>query len=176
MKVALIIGHSEGSQGARNASHNVSEFEFNGTLARLIRLHWKGTDLSLVHRDCSYGELPKKVNSLKPEVIVSLHCNGFNKRASGTETLHYQGSRLGKECAEAIQYHLVNALGLSDRGIKAKREEEKGGLLLKRTEAPCIIAEPFFIDNDSDYKIAWTNLDKLVDAYVMGLRRMLQIV
>lgn len=172
MKAALLIGHSEKKQGARS-THWVSEFEFNSTLARLVKMHWGNGDLELVWRDCAYGELPNKVNALKPEVILSLHCNAFNGRTSGTETLYYHKSKKGKVCAEAVQQCLVGALGLPDRGVKPRKGLDRGGPLLKHTNAPCVIAEPFFIDNESDYKTAWANLDKLVEAYVLGLKKML---
>lgn len=172
--LALIIGHSETEKGASNDTHNVSEFDFNRTLAKLVKLHWgSAKDLILVYRDCSYKELPEKINNLGPEAILSLHCNAFNGVASGTETLYYYKSRKGEACAEAVQHYLVKALGLHDRGIKPKMERDRGGFLLKNTKATCVIAEPFFIDNDLDYEIAWNNLDKLVEAYVMALRKLL---
>ena len=175
MKVALVIGHSETNQGARNSTHNISEFEFNRTLARLIRQHWGPGDLELVYRDCPYKELPGKINALNPKVILSLHCNAFNGKVSGTETLYYHKSRLGKECAKSIQEYLVSALELPNRGIKARKEVDRGGFLLKHTKAPCVISEPFFIDNDLDFKTAWAGLDELVEAYTIGIRKMLWV-
>ena len=174
--IALVIGHTGSRQGARSDTYNISEFEFNSTLARLIRQYWVASgyigDLELVYRDCPYAELPSKVNALEPELVLSLHCNAFNTLASGTEVLYYHKSQRGKEHAEILQRHLVSALVLPNRGVKPRERRERGGLLLRHTAAPCVIAEPFFIDNDTDYKTAWRNLDKLVNAYVLGLREM----
>jgi len=50
--------------------------------------------------------------------------------------------------AKILNTQLVKALGLKDRGIKVKTAEDRGGYLLKNIATPCVIAEPFFIDND----------------------------
>lgn len=59
----------------------------------------------------------------------------------------------------------MDALGINDRGIKPKTAEDRGGFLLRYTSMPCLIAEPFFIDNDEDLAKANSNRDELVQAY-----------
>lgn len=168
MKVALVIGHTQKSQGAINAASGISEFTFNTKLAYDIQqalepLH--DVDLGIVYRG-SYSKLPEKINDLNPDLIISLHCNAYNKEASGTEVLYYRQSTLGSEIAKLLQINLLEALGLNDRGIKPKSSEDRGGYLLRETNAPCVISEPFFIDNDNDLRVAFNNYDKLVLAYV----------
>jgi len=167
--IALVIGHSEEKQGAWNSTHRLSEFQFNSTLARLIKLFWRRKDLELIYRDCPYGELPDKINQLGPRAIISMHCNTFDGRTSGTETLYYHTSTAGMASAEIMQRHLVSALMLPDRGTKPRKEKDRGGHLLRHTKAPCIIVEPFFIDNDREYEIVRDNLDGLVRGYIEGI-------
>jgi N-acetylmuramoyl-L-alanine amidase len=88
---------------------------------------------------------------------------------SGTEVLYYHTSQKGKQMAEILQNHLVTYLGLKDRGIKPKSAEDRGGYLLRYTNAPCVIAEPFFIDNDQDLSVAMLNKSGLADAYIKAI-------
>ena len=60
-------------------------------------------------------------------------------------------------------------LDLPNRGAKPKTAEDRGGYLLMNTDAPCVIAEPFFIDNNKDLKIAQENKGDLVAAYFSAI-------
>ena len=71
--------------------------------------------------------------------------------------------------AEILLNHLVGHLRLPNRGIKPKTAEERGGYLLRYTNAPCVIAEPFFIDNDADLARAQEDLDGLAAAYAAAI-------
>jgi N-acetylmuramoyl-L-alanine amidase len=151
--IALVIGHSNKSKGAYNKTFNISEFEFNEKLVNLISkdLNKELIKNEIIYRS-NYNELPNKINELKPNFIVSFHCNAFNTKVSGTEMLYYHSSKNGKQIAEIFQTNIVSCLELPDRNIKPKHTEDRGGYLLRYTNAPCIISEPFFIDNDYDYK------------------------
>ena len=102
--------------------------------------------------------------------------NAFNGRASGTEVLYYHRSEVGKTIAEILQGGLVDFLGLPDRGIKPKTSEDRGGYLLRYTNAPCVIAEPFFIDNDQDLAKAKENLDALAAVCASSIDEMARVV
>jgi N-acetylmuramoyl-L-alanine amidase len=67
--------------------------------------------------------------------------------------------------ADILNNNLVHALGLKDRGIKAKTVEDRDGYMLEMTNAPCVIAEPFFIDNNDDLKASTDHREALVMAY-----------
>lgn len=168
MKVALVIGHSCKSQGASN-KNSISEFEYNMFLVhRVKRAVPSSIDVEIVCRD-EYKDLPDKINALNPDLVLSFHCNAFNTEVSGSEVLYYHTSETGQALAYRLQQLIVNALGLRDRGIKPKRSEDRGGYLLAYTKAPCLILEPFFIDNSSDLQIAGLKEDVLVAAYVQFL-------
>ena len=72
--------------------------------------------------------------------------------------------------ADILQKHFLKELELKDRGVIGKTAEDRGGYLLRYTNAPCVIAEPFFIDNDNEYSSA--DFDKLVTAYVNAIEEM----
>lgn len=165
--IALVIGHSNKSKGAYNKNYKISEFEFNEKLVNLISkdLNKESIKNQIVYRT-NYNELPNKINELKSDFIVSFHCNAFNTKASGTEMLYYHSSKNGKLIAEIFQTNIVSCLGLPDRNVKPKHSEDRGGYLLRYTNAPCIITEPFFIDNDNDYKLVMEKYFAFIKANV----------
>jgi N-acetylmuramoyl-L-alanine amidase len=172
---ALVIGHKKRSPGARNANQDLYEFDFNDDLARRIEADVKETDVQRVYRR-TYNTLPGDINEFEPNFIISLHCNAFNTQASGTEVLYYHKSIKGKQIAEILQGKLVQHLQLKDRGIKPRSAEDRGGTLLRYTSAPCVISEPFFIDNDDDLAKAQENINGLAQAYATAINEMARIV
>ncbi len=167
-KCALVIGHKKSSPGASNSSSGLTEFVFNDKLAIDIEGEISGIEVQRVYRR-TYNSLPGDINELNPDFIVSLHCNAFDGSASGTEVLYYHRSTKGKLIAGILNEQLVKALGLKNRGLKPKTAEDRGGYLLRNTVAPCVIAEPLFIDNNDDLKTATDNKDILVKAYANGI-------
>jgi len=175
-KCVLVIGHDEKSQGAINIKHSMSEFIFNEKLAYCIKFQIEDTvDIEIVYRT-SYNTLPFDINSLNSDFIISLHCNAFNKTASGTETLYYHSSKKGKEIANIMNKEIVKCLVLRNRGIQEKTSEDRGGYLLINTKSPCIIVEPFFIDNDNDFEVAESRKKELVIAYVIAIQKIAKII
>lgn len=164
MKCALVIGHKKSSPGASNAGSGLAEFDFNDNLARMIEDRMAKTIIQRIYRR-TYKSLPDDINAYKPDFIICLHCNAFNTEATGTEVLYYHRSKLGGACAGILQRTLVGYLKLRDRRTKSKKAEDRGGYLLKYTNAACLISEPFFIDNDSDLARANEDLDGLAEAY-----------
>jgi N-acetylmuramoyl-L-alanine amidase len=174
MELALVIGHTSRSPGACNKTYELCEFNFNENLAKDITDNLSNSIMRsiIVYRDYagSYSKLPEYINMyIKPAFVVSLHCNAFNTKASGTETLYYYKSVKGKAMAKVFQENLVDVLNLPDRGTKGKGTEDRGGYILRYTHAPCIICEPFFIDNDNDLQRAKDKYDEFVDAFVKSI-------
>jgi len=170
-KVALVIGHRLGAPGAKNPTTGTTEFGFNEGLAIKIKRildDSPGIETAIIYRE-SYGTLPAQINALKPDFIISLHCNAYDCKTSGTEVLYYHQSDAGRKMAETLQRHLVKAIELRDRGIKGVTSEDRGGDLLTTTCAPCIIAEPFFIDNDNDIEIVREKQGALIAAYAQAI-------
>jgi N-acetylmuramoyl-L-alanine amidase len=172
---ALVIGHKKSSPGAGNDRAGIHEFEFNEELAIRIEKKTQNTKIQRVYRR-TWRELPADINGLDPDFVLSLHCNSYNGRASGTEVLYYHKSKIGQGIAEILQNHLVDFLGLRDRGVKPKTSEDRGGHLLRYTKAPCVIAEPFFIDNDQDLARAREDLEGLARVYASAIDEMAQTV
>lgn len=188
-KVCIVIGHHKFAQGAYNADKKLTEFTFSQELARYIKAKCPDSiDLEIVYREPvkgSYLHLPAVINELDPDFIVSLHCNAYNKKVSGTETLHHYNSKRSKIMAQIFQDNLVSFLGFPDRGLKLRRARKeqpegfadistRGGHLLKYTDAPCIITEAFFIDNTDDLLMVMDNIEELAQVYINSILEVIQ--
>ncbi len=79
--------------------------------------------------------------------------------------MYYYLSHTSKALALALQGSLVGCLQLRDRGVVGVKDSGRGAHLLKNTNVPCLIAEPFFIDNDSDLKRAHERFENLARSY-----------
>ncbi len=172
---ALVIGHKSASPGAQNPASGLTEFDYNDQLAREIEKKTQKVRVQRVYRR-TYRELPDDINQLNPAFVVSLHCNAFNSQATGTEVLFYHTSKKAEQMARILQEHLCGCLQLPPRGIKAKSAEDRGGYLLRYTKAPCVLAEPFFIDNDEDLAVVRQKHDALVAAYARAIDAMGNVV
>lgn len=153
--IVLNIGHggiSSYYDSGAIAADGTHEHDFNkNELSPLLKkeLEKMGYEVVTVIQNKSFGELPTRINALKPDVIISIHYNAFNGKATGSETLYFSLSKKSKSLAEKIQRETVKALGLANRGAKGLLMG-RGSALLIRTNAPCVILEPFFGDNPTD--------------------------
>lgn len=176
MKVALVVGHTKKSPGACNKLYGICEFKFNNWLVTEVAAKiFDRCEVVIVYRD-TYKDLPGKINKLNPDFVICFHNNAFNTKVSGSETLYYHKSKKGKKMASIFQKEITSILQLKDRGIKGKSSEERGGYILKYTNAPCIILEPFFIDNDTDYKIVVSKSNALIEACINSVYKIIDTV
>lgn len=174
LKVALNIGHGgignhydPGAIGADGTHEHV----FNrDELAPLLiaELERRGFEVITIIQEKSFGELPRRINAMNPDVILSLHFNAYDSTATGTETLYFSFSKKSKALANAIQMNMVDALGLANRGIKG-RIVGRGSALLRKTKAPCVILEPFFGDRAPDLARARERLGELARGIADGV-------
>ena len=157
-----------------NENYTVTEYDFNDILARLISQYVTNTQVTIVYRDdneSGYANLPQKINEINPDFIVSLHENAFNGRTSGTEMLYYYSSSRGKKIAKIFQQEVEKFFSFNSRGIKGITRRDRGGHLLHGTNAPAIICEPFFMDNNYDLAKALYNYDDFAKLYAKAIDR-----
>ena len=183
MKCILVIGHKEQSQGACNQKHGICEYGFNDQLACDVydELKVKGSEINIrIIRRQTYKELPDDINKAGADFFISMHCNaaaeGYTGKWNGTETLYYYKSKRSKKIAEIVQKNMLKAYGFKDRGVLPRATEDRGGTLLRYTNMPGVIAEPFFIDNNDAYEIVMINYDKLVKAYANSIEEIAKVI
>lgn len=85
-------------------------------------------------------------NSVGAELFISVHCNSAtDPSAHGVETYAYQPGGNGEKLAGIVQEELVNATGLTNRGVKFANY-----YVLRKTVMPAILAELAFISNPQE--------------------------
>jgi N-acetylmuramoyl-L-alanine amidase len=161
-RVGLVIGHSHKEQGADNKTFGCTEYEWNSKFVPMVASALHALDIQpiIFYRD-DLSTLPQEINDADVDLVLSFHCNAFNRIASGTEVLHFHKSKAGKRLAQFIQEAITDTLGLRDRGLKPVTEKDRGGYLLQKTAAPAVLLETFFIDNDTDFIVADGDKDLL---------------
>lgn len=103
-------------------------------------------------------------NAKNYDLVVQLHLNACNEKASGCEVWYYPSSAMGMQYANSV----CNKLGTvwNNRGIK----ESKTLYWLRKTTAPSILVESFFCDNASNYlKAVKLGLDAHAKLIVEGI-------
>ncbi len=82
-------------------------------------------------------------NTAGADLFISIHCNAGG--GTGTESYYCVGSGLSKIFAGFLQDGMVEAVGLSDRGVKSARYA-----VLRNTDMVAALLETAFIDNEGD--------------------------
>jgi N-acetylmuramoyl-L-alanine amidase len=85
--------------------------------------------------------------SYKGDLMVSLHCNAHNGKATGTEVF-YRGPD-DKAMAVKLSAAVSRALGLKDRGAKTEAQSQHSSLAVLDFDK-CWLIELGFIDNPID--------------------------
>lgn len=84
-------------------------------------------------------------NETKADLFLSIHCNAGG--GNGIETYYYDNSEEGILLAESIQEHVVESVGLEDRGVKSA-----SFAVLRYTDMVAALLETAFIDHEGDAK------------------------
>ena len=170
MRIALVVGHKKSKQGACNREHKICEWEFNNAVAAEVKQRLPEIDIKIIQRD-SYRGLPEKINAERPDFVVCMHLNDSDSEAKGCEMLCYINSDTGYNLANLFQKAFVQILKNRDRGVKPKSSEDRGGTVLRYTDAPCIIVEPFFINTEFND----ITIENIITCYCEALKELQEV-
>jgi len=176
-KVALVVGHRKGAQGAWGNA-GVSEWRYNDRMAEYLadRLRRSGAvEVRVFHRDelpGGYGEkmkrLHRRIDDWGADYAVSMHFNAAGKESvNGHEVLYC--SKRGEKAARIFDAALDRHLKNRDRGIKRRGRKERGGGFLCRGRSVCVLVEPFFAAHQKEYMPGTDGWDALSDAYIEAI-------
>lgn len=101
-------------------------------------------------------------NRAGADLFISIHCNAGG--GTGTETYYCTGSPDGKVFAKFVQDGMVDAIGLTDRGVKSARYA-----VLRNTNMTAILVETGFIDSANDSVYLASN--KYREIYAEGIAK-----
>jgi len=177
MKIFINPGHMPGVDSGA-CGHGMYECDVALAIGKLVKgyLEAVGYEVRLLQSDNLAGESPaypnvtRAANTWGANLFVSIHCNAFNGKARGIETLSYSMNGDGATLAHHIQNQLVDTLQqldkkIPDRGIKAR----PGLLVLRETQMPAVLVETAFIDNAQDAVLLRDRQDDIARAIARGV-------
>lgn len=174
-KVFINPGHCIGiDPGACNGYYQVAEAEIVADVGSLVKHYLldAGVDAEVLQSDNLCGENPRwpnvcmEANNSGADVFVSIHCNGAqSESANGTEVLVYSKWSKSDSLAHCIQKQIVDAIGTSNRGVKARPQLA----VLKHTNMPAVLVELAFITNMDDCELLITKKDDFARAIARGI-------
>lgn len=173
MKLAIVVGHNARAQGATRITDGISEFQWNGHLAGLIReIDPAGVKVFLRKKGGGYSaeirRVYAEVDAWGADLSVELHFNGSpDPRAEGCLTLS-SGTRGSLILAGEVQKRMLEVMGNEDDGVQVRGRSARGGLSLWAGAAPAIMTEPYFGGNARSCAVADARKDQLAAAIYEG--------
>ena len=173
-KVVVIDPGHGGSDPGTLSITNKHEKDFNLSLSLKVQallLKEPNIEVVMTRESDIYPTRTERVqlaNQLNADVFVSIHGNSVQSspQSNGTETYYYQRSS-SKDLANVIHKHLVNAIGLRDRGVKNQSLQ-----VIRETTMPAVLLEVGFLSNRSDEKAMLSDdvQNKAAQAIVNGIK------
>ena len=115
-------------------------------------------------------------NAFEPDLAIDVHSN--SGRGDGFEAFYHYKGGLSKDLAENIESE-VKKIGQNSRGCRTRLNSSGKDYyaFIRETICPAVICEGFFVDNETDVKIADTiEKQKIFGvAYAKGILRTLGI-
>ncbi len=94
------------------------------------------------------------------DIIFSIHFNGFNEKATGTETWSYLGDNISKPVAAKLSAEIAKAQGIVNRGQKSTTDL----YVVSQTKAHMILLEICFLDNKTEIQNYIAKKNKVIKA------------
>lgn len=183
MRIFINPGHFPGADpGCVNRALGICEADYVKEIGQLVyvELVKRGYTVKLLQSDNlrnAYDDdksqpcIVNVANEWEADIAVSIHCNGFNSIAKGTECICFQRGSEAERLASCIQDKLVCALGTVDRGVKYEEDKQKDERLsfCMLTDMPAVIVECAFIDNYDDALTLLNYKEEIADAICDGI-------
>lgn len=174
--VVLDAGHGAKDSGAVGVT---GKYEKNFNLAIVLKTaellkKENKIDFVLTRSDDTFLELKERAaiaNNLNADLFISVHANSSSSSsASGTETYYQRES--SKALANVMHKHLVQATGLTDRGVRYGNFH-----VIRETKMPAVLLEVGYLSNKKDEELLFTEAlqNKVAAAIVSGIKEYLAI-
>ena len=170
--VVIDPGHGGADPGAVNKvdqSIKEKDYTLDTSLAAAEYLRKNNINVVLTretdlpsNQKLSLAERSSLSNSINPDLLVSVHFNSYNTVARGIEAFYKYKDRNGgtsKTLASNVLNSVLEKFNLPNRGIKTRVGDD--GVtdyyhMIREVNAPAIIIESSFIDNEEDQKLVNT--------------------
>ena len=176
MKIALVIGHNNRSEGAYSETLGMTEYDYYKEVAAKVKEELKDVvDIYERQPNKSYTRemtpVIEKINSNKYDYILELHFNAAtNKETQGCECLVHFKSTQGINIANNFLNKITNKFrNLRNRGlIKIENSSQRGGYGICKTKYPYILVEPFFGSNEFANQFTTDIMANLLVDFIRG--------
>ncbi len=170
--IVLDPGHGGYDSGANSAGYSESEIVLDVGLKVKKWLDKTPFNIEMTRDTDKFISLSNRsdfANNLNADLFVSIHANSFNGSAEGTETYYYtanERTNASKALSTYIQYRLLEAWNLRDRGVKTK-----SFAVIRETSMPATLLELGFIDNEKDREklMSSTERDRIAKYIAIGI-------
>lgn len=172
MKVFINPGHAPGGVPDPGAvGHGLVEALVVAKIGQRVALHLSeaGLDVNCLQSDNVGGGIGLSVvdeaNRWGADCFVSIHANSAaDSFAHGIETFCY-ACGAGEALAACIQSQMVDALAMTDRGVK----ERPGLYVLRHTDMPAALVEIGFLSNEGDADLIKARWEDMAAAIARGV-------
>ena len=168
MKVFINPGHDRQlDPGCCNPVSGLREADVAWDIGALVQTYLNNIGIeTIIYQNDSLSSVCQNANSSGSDLFISIHCNGFNTVAKGTETLVYRmNGGASQKLASCIQKQLIDSLHTVDRGLK----ERPNLYVLNSTDMPAVLVETAFIDNEEDVQLLVNKKDDFARAIARGV-------
>lgn len=173
MKIALVVGHNERSQGAYNSYVHKSEYEYYREIAKNLK-NTLGDKIDIYIRtpNKTYGaemrEVLNRLNSMDYDYVLELHFNSAsNVNVQGTECLAFHNSKIGLELANKFNELISKTMNIKNRGIiKITNSNQRGGYGICKAKQPYVLIEPFFCTNEKAKEFTIDKMTSLILKFI----------
>lgn len=155
MKLYLIAGHHNKDNGATALGNKEKDLtiEFRDLILDYIKESSPNLEVILDNDNDTLSQVINKVNATihKDDILLDIHFNAFNGKASGTECFIPKiSSNIEKEIADEICKFYTRYMQIPNRGVKTPDESARGSLGILKGTGNRILVETCFMDNPID--------------------------
>ena len=177
LKIALVVGHRNGSQGSYGNT-GISEWKYwKEFLAEMIEQLPLDNQYQIFLRNDRMGgytnemiDLHKRIDVFGADLSVSFHFNGSGDSSiHGNEVLYCSDG--GKKFAEILNGIFRDNLQNNNRGIKKREKSDRGGGFLCRGRSKCILVEPFFESHQNEFVDGGSQREVLMESFIEFFQR-----
>ena len=156
-KIFISVGHGGKDCGA--VRNDLRESDMTLKLSKVIGelLGINGFDYMLSRTsdiDNVQATKIKQIKKYKPDLMLDIHFNAFNGKASGTETYYQNKSEESRVIAAKISAAVASCLAIPNRGAKNRLLPNGNDYfgMLRNCPYTAVLLETCFIDNANDMK------------------------
>jgi len=171
MKVALVVGHRQGSQGAYG-SKGISEYKYWSLFAKDLIQRLNSSDYKIFYRQDKKGytrnmeKLHEAMDKWGADYRVSLHFNASsNPKVDGHEVLYNERDKQSLQLAEMFDKEFDTNMPNRDRSIKP-RYKGRGGGFLRRGDGINVLLEPYFASHQHKYTKGTKGYEAIMDSVI----------